>query len=354
MLGWQFVCDACGTRCEVSLQRSHCTCGTPLDLQPSNHEPDGSYSLSYGSGLIATLPVDKAAYLRTDFLRLAPTPLVPWLTAEASDRSVWLKCDQLQGSGSYKDRGAVMLAAFALQEGAERLVVDSSGNAAAALAMFAAHVGLPCSVTVPASTPAAKLQQTQAYGAAVRVVEGDRTQARQAALAEAARGGFYAGHANSPHFHHGVKTWAYEVVAQLHEAPAMVLLPYGAGSLVMGVLLGFRELLTAGTISAMPVVHAVRKAPSAAGDTAVIASGLNADNPERSARIAREVAATGGSILFVTGAEILQAQTALAARGFHVETTSAAAWAGLTRVSHIERPGPTVVALTGSGLKERL
>lgn len=351
MQGWRFTCDACGSSVDATSPRTQCDCGGPLDVEFDDVTPNLLHTEHFGNGLVAKLPVGRAEFARVDFMRVAPTPLVPWSgsLSATSPPGVWLKCDQLRASGAYKDRGAAVLVAYALSLEAQRLVVDSSGNAGAALALYAAHAGLTCEVLVPEGTPVAKLRQAMAYGAQVRVIPGDREEATKAALAAVGDGAFYAGHANSAHFHHGVKTWAYEVITQSPQPPAMMVVPYGAGSFVVGVLLGLRELVQAGALARMPIVHAVRKAPSA---SAGIASGLNASNPARAQRIAQQVQASGGSVLYVGDEEILAAQTELARQGFHVETTSAAAWAGLRTLHVLPEDGPTIVALTGSGLKE--
>lgn len=280
------------------------------------------------------------------------TPLVAALSAEQGS-SIWFKCDQALPSGSFKDRGSVMLATLALQRGARRIVLDSSGNAGASMAMHAARLGIPCEVFVPSSTSPGKLRQITAMGAVLHRVPGDREAALNAAIdAALTPDTLYASHALNPHFLHGVKTWAYEVVGQLGDAPDAVYLPFGSGSLVLGAALGFRELIASGRITRMPRILAVRVNWDSvtAYEGTPVAEGVAITNPWRRGQAYDVVASSGGKVLEVDGGAVLQAQADLAHRGFYVETTGAVAWAG--RLSAPSPAKTVVVALTGTGLKE--
>ena len=85
-----------------------------------------------------------------------------------------------------------------------------------------------------------------------------------------------------------------------------------------------------------------------------VAEGIATAKPTRVAEVLRAVRETGGAVVAVDEAEIVDALGALARRGLYVEPTSAAAAAGLSRLlaSGAIRPGEvTVLVLTGSGLK---
>lgn len=75
---------------------------------------------------------------------------------------------------SFKDRGAVLLAELALRLSPHQVVADSSGNAGTAIAAYCARARLPCTVYVPDGTSAKKLEQIEAHGARVQVVDGNR------------------------------------------------------------------------------------------------------------------------------------------------------------------------------------
>jgi threonine synthase len=76
------------------------------------------------------------------------TPLIPF---EHRGRTVWFKCDYLLPTGSYKDRGAAILMSHLQAMGIRHVVEDSSGNAAASLAAYAARAGIDIEVFCPAS-----------------------------------------------------------------------------------------------------------------------------------------------------------------------------------------------------------
>ena len=98
------------------------------------------------------------------------------LWPDPGDPRLWWKREDLNRTGSFKDRGAAVLAAVATAAGAERLVLDSSGSAALAGAAAAARTGLPLTVHAPESLPRAKRDALAVMGARV-VAEGDRTAA---------------------------------------------------------------------------------------------------------------------------------------------------------------------------------
>lgn len=281
---------------------------------------------------------------------------------------VLLKADYLMPTGSFKDRGAVVLVALALRLGAERLVADSSGNAGTAVAAYAARAGLPCTVYVPAATSEGKLGQLRAYGAEVRRIEGPRESAAEAAAGVADEPGvFYASHVHHPFFVHGTKTYVFELWEQLGgRLPSSLVLPVGNGTLVLGAYLGCRELLEQRLIDRMPVITAVQAAACAplaspAGITPVtpeptIAEGIAIARPARGAQILSAVAATGGTVVTVTDDQIRAAHRDLARAGLYVEPTSAVCWAaleaGLAPVPPVEGDRLFAVApLCGTGLK---
>lgn len=289
----------------------------------------------------------------------------------------WLKLDYLMPTLSFKDRGAVVLATLAKVTGAERLVVDSSGNAGTALAAYAARCGVACEVFVPRGTSGAKVNQMRAHGADVHVVDGDRQAAAEAAISRLADapGARYASHVYDPYFLHGTKTFAYELWEQTAgHLPGTVLLPVGNGTLLLGAYLGFLELVSRGYLPSLPRlvgVQAGRCAPLAAayarglvqpvaltpGPT--VAEGIAISRPPRGAQCLEAVRASGGCFVTVDEEEIVAAQAELAANGLFVEPTAAVCWAALVAGADADddhggsvgRDGGAVVPLCGSGLK---
>ena len=308
--------------------------------------------------------------------------MTPLVTAPGRP-DVRLKVDYLMPTGSFKDRGAVLLAALAQHLAVGRMVADSSGNAGTAIAAYAARARIPCEVFVPAATSAGKVAQLRAYGAAVHQIPGSREQTADAA-AEAADepDTLYASHVYHPFFFHGTKTYVFELWEQLGgRLPANLVLPVGNGTLVLGAELGCRELLAHGLIDRLPrilAVQAARCAPLARAfqdglaapvetDTEpTVAEGIAIARPARGAQILAAVRATGGGIVTVTDDQVRDAQAGLARAGLYVEPTGAACWAALNAgLGPGEEPGATpagvagdaapyaVAPLCGSGLKSK-
>jgi len=342
----------------VTAERIVCDCGGLLDLFQTSEVSfkETSFSYRYSDHLPCRLEDLLQVSLGADMV----TPLL----IRHGSKDIWFKCDQLLPTGSFKDRGASVLVAMALQHGVERLVVDSSGNAGTAIAAHAARAGIECEVFVPSTTSPEKIRQATAMGATVRLIPGSRADTQKAA-AEAAfsEGSFYASHIFNPHFHHGVKTWAFEVYDQLGEAPGTVVIPVGNGSLLLGIVLGFEELLEQGRINKLPqIIAAQSQACRTLSDeyvhipvgrkTKPFAEGIATDDPARRDQMRSVLKKTNGAAVFVSDAQILSAQKSLGGQGFYIEPTGAVGWAGYLATENFdELPGPIVIALTGNGLK---
>ncbi|MDA8262066.1 MAG: pyridoxal-phosphate dependent enzyme [Actinomycetota bacterium] len=346
-------CPACGAEYEVAISRAACQCGSPLDLvselQPLPPSLAGRpFGLARYAEAIALAPWA----LERAYLGAGMTPLLPM------GQGAFVKCDFISPTGSFKDRGAAAVTAVALELGAVEVVVDSSGNAAAALAAHAVHAGLKATVVVPEGAPEAKLAQAQAYGAEIVSAPGPRERAAEVAKELSGRRGcYYAGHAFSPFFLEGTKSWAFEVFEQLGAVPGAVVMPVGNGSLLLGVFAGFAHLAATGAASRLPRLVAVQSEGCAplAGRPALLTGhslytdGIAISKPVRMRAILDAIAATGGEVVVVSDAEVKDARLSLASSGLWVEPTAAAAWAGLPHLS--DGQGPVVVNLGGAGFK---
>lgn len=347
-----YVCDRCGARPPATVDRVSCDCGGPLglDLVPPAARPgDGSPAAPS-----RVLPVSSSALARAR-LGAGATPLLRW----RGDADVWLKCDHLQPTGSFKDRGAEVMTALALDLGASSMVVDSSGNAGAALAAHAARAGLRCTVFTPHTTSSSKLRQIAFYGAQLELVTGPRESSEAAALAFASStAALYASHGANPFFLEGTKGWIYEVVGDLGDVDTIVL-PVGSGSLLLGVVRGLRELVASGWVRRPPRIVAAQAAGFATLETgfagsattgAPFAEGIAVSRPVRAREMRALVERLDVTVVAVDDESVAAAQRELALQGYYVEPTGAVAWAAQARL----RPeGRTVVALTGHGLKSQ-
>lgn len=291
----------------------------------------------------------------------------PLVQAEVGRRRVHFKCEYANPTGSFKDRGAAAIISFLASRGVTGAIEDSSGNAGAAFAAYAARAGIRAQVFVPHYASGPKLLQIAAYGADVVKVGGSRSDVAAAAELAASHGAAYASHAYLPHNLAGYATAAFEIVDQLRETPGAVVLPAGQGGLLLGLIRGFQALALAGVIDKLPRIIGVQAtacAPlvafSQAGvpglgfvtEAPTIAEGVRIRSPLRMEAVVRGVADTGGHFLAVGEPDILAGRDSLARLGFYVEPTSALVWSAL-QASLPELPDPVVVMLTGSGYKWR-
>lgn len=277
---------------------------------------------------------------------------------------VWLQHEGSRPAGSYKERGAEVLAAVCARRGLEEVFLDSSGNAGLAVARACAARGIRCRVLVPESTPEAKRRAIGDAGGRLEVVAGDR--AATAAAAEALRGGLpYASHIYQPFFALGVATLVWDVARQLTAPqaghpwlPGHWVLPAGNGALLLGVGLGLAALLRQGQLGAQPVLHAVQLAgyaslspagPGEARPGPPTAAGIAIARPPRREEMGALLTACGGDVTVVTEGEIAAARSELAAAGHATDPTGAAAWAGLARRPEIPRDDALVLLSSRAG-----
>ena len=158
------------------------------------------------------------------------------------------KLEFMAPTGSFKDRGAAPVIASLKAQGVAKVVEDSSGNAGAAMAAYAARAGLAADIYVPAAAPSAKLAQIAQYGAAVIPVEGTREDVADAAAAAAqAPGAAYASHSRHPAFVEGTKTFVLELLEHgVDDLPQHLVFPVGNGGLILGAHKALTELRQAG------------------------------------------------------------------------------------------------------------
>ncbi len=297
----------------------------------------------------------------------------PVMETEWQGHTLAFKLEYLAPSGSFKDRGTEVEANYLKAVGVREVVEDSSGNAGASLAAYAARTGLHAAIYAPESASPAKLAQITVYGAQLRLIPGPRSACTQAVLKAVAEGGVvYASHAYNPVYLLGQQTFAWEIWEHFErEVPEAIVIPVGQGGLLLGAWLGFKRLLRAGLINRIPRLFAVQPEllapiPAAfnAGDEEVaeakpreksLAEGLAIVKPVRGRRILQALRESGGGALTVSETEIKEAHHQLAHIGLYAEPTSATAAAALRQVQGIlGENARIVVALTGSGLKSPL
>ncbi|SEC45022.1 threonine synthase [Paenibacillus sp. GP183] len=366
----RYICTQCQKLFVPNTSLWRCECGGLLDLEQTEISLDlelirqrPNYIWRYREAL----PFSKQ-YEGWSGVTMGEggTPIVP-LSSQQSN--ILLKMDYMMPTLSFKDRGAAVLVAKAVELGVRRMIADSSGNAGTSIAAYANRAGIDCDIYVPENTSSKKIKQIRMHGANVHVIPGSRENTAQAAIdAVQQNEAFYASHVYNPFFYQGTKTYAYEIWEQLGE-PDVLIVPVGNGTLLLGAYYGFKDLLRLGLIRKLPklvAIQAERCAPIAAAfqaqlETAVpvvnsgtAAEGIAIADPPRSRQILAAIRETGGVVVTVPETMIGEAREALARYGFYVEPTTAANYAGyLEYAKHFGPVGEEkiVIPLCGAGLK---
>src|SRR3954454_8922112 len=360
-----YRCPACGCVYPADRPLWRCDCGSHLNLMPGRGVRRGEIIMARASlwRYAAALALSGAPRVS---LGEGWTPLVlrNWQGAE-----IHFKLESQMPTGSFKDRGTAVMLNHLLEVGIGPIHEDSSGNAGASIATYAAAAGIPCRTYVPAAAPRAQLVQIAVSGADVRSIPGTRQDVTKAALAAIGES-FYASHNWQPFFIEGTKTLAFELWEQLgFRVPDNILVPTGYGSNILGLERGFDELERNGEIDRRPRLFAVQAANCAAFGAAwnagaddyvpfaplpTEADGIATVKPVRTREVLRALRRTGGAVVAVPEAEIAPALAKLGRLGLFVEptaATAAAAFSRLLRGGAIHPDNTTIAVLTGHGLK---
>jgi threonine synthase len=295
------------------------------------------------------------------------TPLVKF------SKNAYFKLESSNPTGSFKDRGSTVLIS-ALHKLVKRaggyISEDSSGNAGASIAAYAARAGLKAKIYVPENVSGPKFNQIRFYGAEVVKVSGSRGKVAEEAQ-KPERGKFYVGHILHPLFRDGIRSLSYEVSEQFGwHVPERIYLPVSAGTLLLGVISGFRHLADSGIIKAIPKIvacqtrqvsplyHRLKNLGYTVPDRITsVADALVSVNPPLLDCMVKSLKEVNGDAVMVEENEISNAFTELARKGFFVEPSSAVAYAAYVKQleeNERSKDDETLIILTGSGLKTML
>src|SRR5258706_804305 len=157
---------------------------------------------------------------------------------------VYVKEEGANPTGSFKARGLALGVSMARHYGLKKLAVPSAGNAAGALAAYAAAAGIEANIFMPKDVPFANYVEATMYGAKVTLVDGLISDCgRIVAERKEKEGWFDISTLKEPFRIEGKKTMGYELVEQLGwENPAAVFYPTGGGVGLIGMWKAFAEL----------------------------------------------------------------------------------------------------------------
>lgn len=280
---------------------------------------------------------------------------------------VFLKCEGLNPTGSFKDRGMTMAVTKAVEQGARALICASTGNTSASAAAYAARAGLKCAVILPAGKIArGKMVQAIVHGAVIVAIDGNFDDALSLVRELGEAGEFSIVNSINPDRLAGQKTAAFEIIEALGDAPDLHLMPLGNAGNISAYWAGYREFHECGRAKKLPRVVGMQAAGAAPvyyqrviEKPETVASAIRIGNPA-SWKLAQDaIDQSRGAVEIASDEEILEAQLWLARHeGIFVEPASAAPIAGLFkfqrtgRTEFISDASTIVCTVTGHGLKD--
>ena len=297
------------------------------------------------------------------YLGEGETPLV---FREIAGMKLHCKLESLNPSGAFKDRNSAISMSFIRQRGIEQIVEDSSGNAGASLAMYAAAYGVESGIYVPESTSGPKMKQIKDFGARIMPVSGPRENANKAVIKAVEEGrAAYASHALLPFGMAAYATIAFEIYEQLGRLPDRVFCPIGHGSLFYGVLKGFEavsnflgavprpKMIGAQPERCSPLVSSWNGSPFVPSGQGSVAEGTVIENPVRGKEILSDLKHGWDDLCAISEDQIINAYKLTSRSGIYVEPTSAMAFAGVLKLGK-KASEIDVIIFTGSGLKSSM
>ena len=375
-------CTACGQRHDADVLQNLCRdCGKVLYAR---------YDLSAAAKAVS--PADIASRQQTMWRYREVLPVrddafevslgeggTPLLRAERLGAALgctdlYIKEEGVNPTGSFKARGMAAAVSRAKELGAERLVVPSAGNAAGAMAAYAARAGMPAYLFMPNTTPQSNILESRIAGAEVELVEGHIGDAGRAARERAAVSPMFdMSTMKEPYRVEGKKTLGYEIAEALGwELPDVIVYPTGGGTGLLGMWKAFGEMEEMGWVSAgrrprmiavqmegcAPIVKAFHEGQESISpweNATTVAAGLRVPGPVADYLILRCLRESGGTALTVTDDEALAAVPEIAtAEGIFACPEGAATLAALHKLlqsGEVAASERIVLLNTGSGLK---
>ncbi len=375
------TCTACGKEHVASIPQNLCTaCGKPLfaqyDLAAASRTMTKDALRSRAKSLWRyreVLPVKND----TDIVTLGEgfTPLLPArrLGAKHGMTRLFIKDEAQNPTGSFKARGMTTAVSMARQFGLKKLAVPSAGNAAGALAAYAARAGMEAHIFMPRDTPRANVIECEQMGAHVTLLDGLITDCgAEVAKRKTAEGWFDVSTLKEPYRAEGKKTLGYELAEQLDwQVPDVILYPTGGGTGLIGMWKAFDEMEKLGWIGGkrprmftvqangcQPIVRAFKAGEKFAAEhvgAQTRASGLRVPKAIGDFIMLDALRRSGGGAIAVSDEEMITCTREVgAAEGVFVAPEGAACYAALKQLLQAGTVGSsdcTVLFNTSTGLK---
>jgi threonine synthase len=303
------------------------------------------------------------------------TPVVPLkrLGEGLGLADLWLKDESQNPTASFKARGMSAAVTMARKLGAGKLAAPSAGNAAGALAAYAAAAGLESHIFMPWDVPQANYLECKAAGANVTLVDGLISDCgRIVAERKTLEGWFEVSTLKEPYRIEGKKTMGFEVVEQFGWSyPHAILYPCGGGVGLIGMWKAFEEMEALGWSTGKrpkmiavqaegcaPIVKAFEEGKERGefwDHAQTVASGLRVPKALGDFLVLQAIRESGGAAIAVSDRAMIDAGLDLAAKeGIFAAPEGGACIAVLPRLVErgvLERNDRIVIFNTGSGLK---
>ena len=303
------------------------------------------------------------------------TPMLRARRLEAAHeaKTLFIKDEGMNPTGSFKARGLSAAVSKAKELGLMKLTVPSAGNAAGALASYCAKAGMECHVFMPKDAPEANRKETVLAGAHLTLVDGLISDAAALSRQRATELGLFdVSTLKEPYRVEGKKTMGYEIAQDLGwRLPDAIVYPTGGGTGIVGMWKAFTEMEILGWIGPerpkMIVVQAEGCAPIVRAfdrglrhaepweNATTIAAGIRVPAAVGDYLILDAVRESGGTAITVTDDEMLEGMREIASsEGIWPAPEGAATLAGyvkLRKSGFLSPDSETVLMNTGSGFK---
>lgn len=374
-------CANCGLEHEARRLHNLCTtCAKPLlvryDLKQAARTLTKESLLARRADLWRyqeVLPVDNEQNIVSLGEGWTPLLLAPRLGEKLGMRQLYIKDESQNPTQSFKARGMTAAISMAKELGVTKLAVPSAGNAAGALAAYAARAGMEAFIFMPKDTPRANVVECEQTGAHVTLMDGLITDCgAEVARRKDGEGWFDVSTLKEPYRVEGKKTLGYELAEQLNwELPDVIIYPTGGGTGLIGMWKAFDEMEQMGWIGpkrpkmvtvqasgCAPIVTALEAGKRFADEfpnAATVASGLRVPRAIGDFLILDAIRASGGTAVAVTDEELLTATLVIgAAEGIFCAPEGAACFPALTKLMAqglVAADDRVVLFNTGSGVK---
>src|SRR5436305_1789830 len=369
-------CTSCGLRHEWSVLQNLCTaCQKPLfpiyDLAAVSRVLTREALTTRQKSLwryreLLPLPVE----VEPITLGEGGTPLIRAAKFE-SGLNLWVKDEAQNPTQSFKARGMTVAVSMAKHLGASKLVAPSAGNAASALAAYAARAGLEAHVFMPRDTPRANIIECRELGACVTLIDGLITDCA-AEIWRRKENWFDVSTLKEPYRIEGKKTLGYELAEQLNwELPDAIIYPTGGGTGLIGMWKAFDEMEKLGWIGqkrprmfsvqaegCAPIVRAFEAGENSAAEfpnAHTLAAGLRVPKAIGDFLILKILRQSNGGAIAVNDEEMLRLAAEVASsEGLFVAPEGGACFAALKSLLSSGKISPdqsVVIFNTGSGVK---